>query len=299
MTYILYNPLAGNGEGKSVAEMLEVVTHDEVNLVDMTKITNYGAFLSDKSNDSIIICGGDGTLNHFINDTATLELKNDIFYFAAGNGNDFLRDLGITEQNEPVHINEYIEELPVCEVNGKRYRFINNVGFGIDGYCSETGDELRKTSNKPVNYTSIAVKGLLRRYKPTKAKITVDGVTSDYERVWLAPTMNGRFYGGGMMPTPKQNRMDPEHKLSVFLFHDSGKLKTLMIFPRIFSGKHLTHKDVATVLCGKEIKVEFDKPRTVQIDGETIKNVRAYSVYGYGTNLNRTNRFYATHAAGY
>ena len=47
MTYILYNPLAGNGEGKSVAEMLEVVTHDEVNLVDMTKITNYGAFLSD------------------------------------------------------------------------------------------------------------------------------------------------------------------------------------------------------------------------------------------------------------
>ena len=56
MTYILYNPLAGNGEGKMVAEMLEVVTEDPITLIDITKITNYRAFLSDKAEDHIIIC---------------------------------------------------------------------------------------------------------------------------------------------------------------------------------------------------------------------------------------------------
>lgn len=286
MTYILYNPLAGNGKGKSNAELLEVVIDDTVTLVDMTKITNYQAFLADKAEDQIIICGGDGTLNRFVNDTAALELEHEFFYFAGGSGNDFLRDLDITEQKEPIRLNEYIEQLPVCEVNGKKFRFLNNVGFGIDGYCSETGDELRKASDKPVNYTMIAIKGLLHDYKPTNAAVTVDGVTHSYERVWLAPTMNGRFYGGGMMPAPNQDRLDPEHKLSVFLFHGSGKLKTLMIFPKIFSGKHLSYEDVATVLCGKEISVEFDKPRTVQVDGETIKNVRKYRAYAYGTKHN-------------
>ncbi len=286
MTYILYNPLAGNGKGKSNAELLEVAIDDTATLVDMTKITNYLAFLSDKADDQIIICGGDGTLNRFVNDTASMELNHEFFYFAGGSGNDFLRDLGMTEQKEPIRLNEYIAQLPVCEVNGKRFRFLNNVGFGIDGYCSETGDELRKTSDKPVNYTMIAIKGLLRDYKPTNATVTVDGVTRNYKHVWLAPTMNGRFYGGGMMPTPNQDRLDPEHKLSIFLFHGSGKLKTLMIFPQIFSGKHLSHKDVVTVLCGKEISVEFDMPRTLQIDGETIKNVKTYCAYAYGTKHN-------------
>ncbi len=48
--------------------------------------------------------------------------------------------------------------------------------------------------------TAIAIKGLLFHYRPTNAVITVDGVTHTYKKVWLVPTMNGRYYGGGMMP---------------------------------------------------------------------------------------------------
>ena len=134
---------------------------------------------------------------------------------------------------------------------------------------------MRQKSDKPINYASIAIKGLLFHYKPTNAKIAVDGVCHTYQKVWLAPTMNGRFYGGGMMPTPQQDRSKSD-LLSVMVLHGSGKLKTLMVFPTIFKGKHIEHTEMVEVLTGKEIIVEFDRPVALQIDGETILNVLSY-----------------------
>lgn len=62
------------------------------------------------------------------------------------------------------------------------------------------------------------------------------------------------------------------------VFHSSGKLKTLMIFPSIFSGTHICHKDVVEVRSGQDITVRFDRPTALQIDGETILNVTEYQV---------------------
>ena len=89
--------------------------------------------------------------------------------------------------------------------------------------------------------------------------------------------MVGKYYGGGMLPAPEQDRNDAEGKLSVMLFHGTRKLKTLIIFPSLFKGEHVKHEKSVTVLSGKEITVEFDSPRAVQIDGETIRNVSSYT----------------------
>ena len=69
---------------------------------------------------------------------------------------------------------KYLKELPSVTVNGKESLFINGVGYGIDGYCCEIGDELRKKSDKPVNYAGIAIKGLLFHFKPRNATVTAD-----------------------------------------------------------------------------------------------------------------------------
>ena len=277
--YVLYNPMAGKGQCEEVARSLETKLDGAVEgYADMTKITNYSAFLSDKKDNAIVVCGGDGTLNRFINATADCELENEIYYCAVGTGNDFLRDIG-GEVGQPIKITEYVKDLPTCEVNGKKYKFINGVGYGIDGYCCEVGDKLRtEKPNTDINYTSIAIKGLLFHYKPTNATVTVDGVEHKFEKVWLAPSMIGRFYGGGMMPTPEQDRFNESGDLSIMIFHGTGKIRTLMIFPSIFKGKHVNKKKAVTILTGKEITVEFDSPRALQIDGETILDVKKYSV---------------------
>ena len=277
--YVLYNPMAGKGQCEEVAKSLESKLDGSVDgYADMTKITNYSAFLSDKKDCAIVVCGGDGTLNRFINATAECELENEIYYCAVGTGNDFLRDIG-GEVGEPIKITEYVEDLPTCEVNGKKYKFINGVGYGIDGYCCEVGDMMRAEGKEDINYAGIAVKGLLLGYKTTSARVVVDGVEHTYKKVWIVPTMHGRFYGGGMMPTPAQDRNDPEGKLSVLVFHDTGKLKTLMIFPSLFKGEHLKHTKYTEVLSGHDITVEFDSPTPLQIDGETILGVSGYRAY--------------------
>lgn len=276
--FILYNPLAGNGAAKEAAESLAAASSAEIALSSVTEITDYAAFLAQISpEDTLTVCGGDGTLNHFVNDTAGLDIPCEVFYLAAGSGNDFLRDLDKTPDGTPVCITKYVRNLPVTEVKGKVYRFLNNVGYGIDGYCCEVGDELKAKSVKAVNYTSIAIKGLLFHYKPKNAVITMDGKEYRFKKVWLAPTMKGRYYGGGMMATPAQDRLAEDGKLSVLVFHGSGRLHTLMIFPSIFKGEHIKSVKHVTVLSGYDVKVTFDAPAAVQVDGETITGVTEYT----------------------
>lgn len=275
--YILYNPLAGNGAAKEAAEKLSQSLPAESVLSPITEIPDYAVYLSALNADDILtLCGGDGTLNRFINDTADLVIPCEVQYLAVGSGNDFLRDLGKTPDGTPVSITKYIQNLPVTEVKGKKYRFLNNVGYGIDGYCCEVGDTLKQKSAKAVNYTSIAIKGLLFHYKPKNAVVTVDGKEYRFKKVWLAPTMKGRYYGGGMMATPAQDRTAPDGKLSVLLFHSSGRLHTLMVFPSIFKGEHIKHDKIVTVLSGYDVTVTFDAPAAVQIDGETVLDVSGY-----------------------
>lgn len=276
--YIFYNPLAGNGKCAEEVQLLEAVIHDELVFCDMTKDDTYEqALFSMEKEDYIILCGGDGTLNRFVNLTDGVEIQNEILYFPTGSGNDFAHDLGQKRGDSPFPVTAYLRDLPTVYVNDRKYRFLNGIGYGIDGYCCEVGDKLREKTDKPVNYTMIAIKGLLFHYKPTNATVTVDGVSHTYKKVWLAPTMHGRFYGGGMMPTPEQNRSGEDNTLSVMVFHGAGKLKSLLVFPSIFSGKHVRHKKMVDVRTGHEITVTFDRPTALQIDGETILGVTSYT----------------------
>lgn len=224
-----------------------------------------------------MISGGDGTLNRFVNDLPPFGVSNDVYYFATGSGNDFIRDLGGNRGDAPVLINGYVKDLPEVTVNGITRKFINGVGYGIDGYCCEEGDKLREKSSKPVNYTAIAIKGLFFGYKPRNAEVVVDGKKSSFKRVWLAPTMLGRYYGGGMRVTPDQDRLTKQTQTCGVL-HCGSKLKTLLVFPGIFKGEHVKHKEMFEALEGDQITVKFDRPTPLQIDGETIVGVTEYTV---------------------
>ncbi len=280
---ILYNPLAGNGRCAAESKKLaETIGEARTRIVNICEIGDYSEFFESLApEESIIVCGGDGTLNRFVNDTDGIDINCDVYYFAAGSGNDFLRDVGSDTDGEPICINRYIRDLPEVTVKGKTYKFINGIGYGIDGYCCEEGDAQREISDKPVNYTAIAISGLLFHYHPTNATVVVDGREHRYKRVWLAPTMNGRCYGGGMMPTPAQDRLNSEGTVSTMVYYGAGKLRALMVFPSIFKGEHVKHTGMVEILTGNDITVRFDAPTALQIDGETVTGVTEYSVHSH------------------
>lgn len=277
---ILFNPYSGHGGSQSRAEELKNSFGADSEVIDMTKIENCAEFLSGYGEDDVIvICGGDGTLNRFINNTDGIDIKCELLYAATGTGNDFLADLGKKAEDAPFSIKKYIKDLPVVTVNGQSYRFINGVGYGIDGYCCEEGDRCKvEKPGEPVNYTAIAIKGLLGKFKPANARIIVDGVEKSYKKVWLAPTMHGRYYGGGMICAPAQDRLAEDKMNTLVVWHGSCKLPTLIAFPSIFKGEHVNKKKMIDVMKGHEIYVEFDRPCALQIDGETILGVTSYSV---------------------
>ncbi len=277
MIHILFNALADNGNGEKNARehfaSLEGAIFD-----DVTKLANYQDYMDSlTAEDRLILTGGDGTLNRFVNGVEDKDYPFEILYAPAGSGNDFFHDVEDKAKDGMVDFAPYMKDLPTVTVKGKTCKFLNGIGYGIDGYCCEVGDKMKETDpGKKINYAGIAIKGLLFHFKPANAKVTVDGVTKEYKKVWLAPAMNGRYYGGGMDIAPAQDRLNKDGKLSLVVLHGSGKLKTLVVFPSIFKGEHIKHTEMVEILEGKQIKVEFDAPCALQIDGETVLGVTSY-----------------------
>ena len=274
--YILYNPLAGNEQTTQTITKLDslYIGHETIYL-NILEIASYEDFFSALSpDDEIIICGGDGTLNKFVNRIYGMEIKNKIFYYATGSGNDFLNDLDKPRGAEPFLIDNYIKTLPTVEIDGTHLHFFNGIGYGIDGECCAEGEKLRKLGKK-IDYTAIAIKLILFSFRPRNARITVDGVMYEHKRVYLAPTMFGRFFGGGMKIAPKQKR--GSDTLSVVVAHGCSKLRLLTIFPTIFKGEHIKYEKYIKTYTGREITVEFDTPCALQVDGETFLDVKKYS----------------------
>lgn len=279
---VLINPFAGDVGTAKADETVKLGGETEYR--DITKIENLQEFVNGLGKDrGIVIAGGDGTLNRFVNAVDCDGLLNPVFLFPAGNGNDFYNDITknykelcppAEEGSRVLRIDGLLKNLPTAEVNGKTYKFVNGVGYGIDGYCCEVGDKL-KAADKKVNYTSIAIKGLLFHFKPRGAEVLVDGAKYNFKKVWIAPSMNGSYYGGGMIPTPAQNRASG--KLSLCVMYGKGKIATLMAFPSIFKGEHIKKTKMVKILEGREITVKFEKPCALQIDGETILNVSEYT----------------------
>ena len=276
--YILFNPYAGYGDSENKANELKN-KFDNASVINVTEIGSYSEFLAPLTEeDAVILCGGDGTLNRFANDTYDLDYKCDILFAAAGTGNDFLTDLGKTKDDEPFSVKKYLRDLPTVTVNGKTTYFLNGIGYGIDGYCCEEGDKEKAAKpGVPVNYTAIAIKGMLGKFKPANAKVTVDGVEYSFKKVWLAPTMHGRYYGGGMNCAPDQDRLAEDKMNTLVVWYGSSMLPTLIAFPSIFKGEHIKKEKMIKVFKGHEISVEFDRPCALQIDGETVLGVKSYS----------------------
>ena len=276
---VLYNPLSRKGHGKEAAEKVEAyLRNPEVTYEDITEIEDPMAYICAVPQDvTVIFTGGDGTLNKVVNAMKKSGITRDVYYFPAGSGNDFMNDIERNRDCGPFPINAYIKYLPEVRVNGQTYKFINGVGFGLDGYCCEENDRL-KSIGKRRSYVMVAFLGLMGKFKPVNAKITVDGDTREFDHVYMVPTMFGRFYGGGVKITPDQDRHNPEHAVTCAAVFSKSKIAALIAFLSVCKGKGPKLPKHLYYWVGHEVHVEFDRPTALQIDGETVVNVLTYDV---------------------
>ncbi|MBQ8572932.1 MAG: diacylglycerol kinase family protein [Ruminococcus sp.] len=277
MLYVLVNPLALSGKAEEkVDEAVKNFNTNEYKKLSLINLDVKELIANVTADDKIVILGGDGTLNRFANDTADLDFNCPVYLYKSGTGNDFMKDVEDKVENNMIRLNDYLKDLPTITVNGKSYRFVNGIGYGIDGMCCEVADKMRAEGKENISYAGISIKLLIHGYKCPDAKVTVDGKVHNFKKVWLASGMKGRYYGGGMQIAPEQDRTSG--LLTSAIIYGSGKLKTLIVFPKLFKGEHVKHKKMFTAIKGRKITVEFSHPMALQIDGETITNVSSYTV---------------------
>ena len=91
--HVLYNPLSGNGCEQGCVEVLgKFFPGDEITYQDITTLHDYRVHLNELSPEvRMVICGGDGTLNRFVNGIYDLEIANPVYYYPTGSGNDYLK----------------------------------------------------------------------------------------------------------------------------------------------------------------------------------------------------------------
>lgn len=281
MNYLLYNPLANNGKGdeakkKALKDIggqfpgMDDVDYSDVIFEDVIKLLQPG--------DNVVVLGGDGTLNFLINDIKNTGATNDISYYLypAGLENDFVKDIqdkGINTKLVP--LNKYIFDVPKVKFNNKEMLFLNSVGFGVDGQTYDEAETL-KSRGKKINLNSIT-SSLLKKYEKTSATVTVDGEKKEYKDVYIAATMNGRFYTDGMKAAPEQNRLS--HELSLVVIHDQIKGHGMKAISSIFKGMHTKFPEACEILKGEKITVTFDSPRAMSIDGELFENITSYEAF--------------------
>lgn len=208
----------------------------------------------------ILYCGGDGSINYFINTADFKTIPQNIYLAQSGSGNDFLRSLKLIG-NGSIAIGK-------AETNVKTTRFINGCGIGVDAaVCHYVNKDSKK--NK-LSYFKNAFKAM-SEFEPFELSLTVDGVEHKFEKAFFCAVQNGKYFGGGMKIAPDADPTAPTFQVCVA--HSISHFLISLLFMTIYSGLHIKFKKYVTMFSGQEITIKANKKCYFQADGEVIENI--------------------------
>lgn len=274
---VVLNPVSGRGTGaRRRSELEELLSREsesvpgspaEWSIVETTR-QGSGIELAAKGvadgADVVAAAGGDGTYGEVANGIVGTSARLGII--PLGTGNDFARALGI-QGNLPAAIQSLFHGVPrsvdLGKANGRW--FINVAGCGFDAVVAARVNHgfrwLRGTSA----YVA-AILQCLVSLRAAELRLTVDGVQWD-TRGLLCSVANSECYGGGMRITP--GALIDDGLFDICVLGEAGRIEFLRVFPRVFSGTHVTHPKV-TLMRAKELTVESSPPLPILIDGDVI-----------------------------
>lgn len=222
--------------------------------------------LSEKGATDIIALGGDGTLNEVLNGIDPEKVN--LGLIPCGTGNDFAAAAKIpldTEKALDIILNDSPKSTDYMVCGG--VRGINVIGTGIDVDILKRCRRARFFKGKLQYVISLIVS--LMKFKFYKFKI-VRGEQTEEKDALIACVGNGSQIGGGIRMCPKA--VIDDGKLDFVI---AGKLKKSRIphaFIKLMQGKIL-EQNFTSMEYAEHVKIEFDRPVTVQIDGELYDGI--------------------------
>ncbi|WP_135554224.1 diacylglycerol/lipid kinase family protein [Paenibacillus cymbidii] len=223
--------------------------------------------------EAVVAVGGDGTVHETVNGLwrAGLTPVCPFGHIAAGSGNDFARGHGL--RSAPLEaLHELLAAKPAAIDLlrlGDRVA-VNAAGTGLDGEVAQTTNRasykrlLNKLRLGKLSYVLSLVR-VLATYRPTSIVIAVDDAEYRHDNVWLIASCNIPPYGGGMYIAPRARCDDGLVELCVV--SGIGRLKLLLLFPLVYSGKHAARPEVS-FYSGRTVRLTPARPLVTHTDGE-------------------------------
>ncbi len=221
-----------------------------------------------KTSDVIVALGGDGTINEVFNGLDTEKVKFGII--PCGSGNDFIATANIPSNTEKaVDLIVDGEAKPTDYMVCGGVRGLNIIGTGIDVDILKRCRKSKILKGK-LQYVISLIISLIKFVFYKFYIIRDDGSEREEKEALIACVGNGTRFGGGI-------RMCPEAVIDDGLldFVIAGKLKKGKIpgaFIKLMKGKIL-EQDFTSFERVERIRLEFDKPVTVQVDGELFDDI--------------------------
>lgn len=269
----IVNPSAGNGNaGKEWPEIEKEIDSNfpehECVLTERpghaTELARNGAL---KGFDTIVSCGGDGTLNEVINGVAGSEIG--VALIPLGTGSDFGKSIGIRSVQDALKAlkSGRTEKVDLANVTfdetGTSRTFINilEIGFG-----AEVMKYVNSHSKAGKNSFLIGVLSVLMKLKRFRVKFELDKLQEmDTIEVIVA---NGKYFGGGMLASPSSIISDGN--LDVHIMKPVSKLTTLLRLKNLMNGTYI-EKNFSYEFRGKAFHF-LGEGNLVEMDGEVVGN---------------------------
>jgi diacylglycerol kinase (ATP) len=219
--------------------------------------------------DSVVIAGGDGTLNAAA--FGLLKSGLPLGIVPAGTANDLARTLGIPDALEDaLDIIARGEErkIDVGRVNDQLFFNVASIGLSVELAHAMSTETKRRFGR--LSY-SLAALRVITRARPFSALIFSDGEAARVKTFQVA-VGNGRYYGGGNA-VEKSAEID-DGRLDLYSL-EMDKVWKLAWMARSFrAGEHGAFEEVRAVR-GRNFEIHTRRPRKVNADGEILTSTPA------------------------
>lgn len=293
MYTFIVNPHSRSGEGaKTWKEVHSILKEQAIPFeVYFTHYQRHATSImrtltSDSVNRTVIILGGDGTINEAINGIEDFNHLT-LGYIPTGSGNDFARGYSLpANPREALHYIVHAPHIRLMDIGelsykNKKRRFAVSCGIGYDaGICHEAVvSKLKPVLNHfhlgKLTYALIAIRQLLFLTPYECTVILNNEETHHFSHCYFVSAMNHRYEGGGVQFGPHANPED--HLLSICAIADVPKWKLLFLLAAALFGKHTHFKGSYLYNC-KQISIQYAGAMPVHTDGEPVflqKNISA------------------------
>ncbi|RPH32213.1 MAG: diacylglycerol kinase family lipid kinase [Bacteroidales bacterium] len=283
--YVIINPLAGSGKGRTDWPLIESLlkakgidfdfafTTHKYHSVELTvNAINQGY-------KKLVAVGGDGTLNEMVNGVfiqkkcPTTEIT--IGVIAVGTGNDWSRmyKMHSTYEGKITAIKDekiFLQDVGKVEYEESKVKqsrfFANAAGVGFDAEVARRTNRLKEHGHSgKVLYMGSLVRALFG-YKPSFINIAIDGERLE-GKIFSLTVGIGCFNGGGMMQLP--NAVSDDGLLDVTVIRQIRRFEVIRNIYRLYNGTILSHPKISGHT-GKMVAISSETPIGLEVDGESL-----------------------------